>query len=56
MGPLNDIAMEKLVREMPDDYEIAGLFLLCETITPEVIMFVTRLLCCFITCKFWLLS
>ncbi|XP_074524679.1 tight junction protein ZO-3 isoform X2 [Halichoeres trimaculatus] len=25
MGPLNDIAMEKLVREMPDDYEIADM-------------------------------
>uniref|UniRef100_A0A8C9Z574 Tight junction protein 3 n=1 Tax=Sander lucioperca TaxID=283035 RepID=A0A8C9Z574_SANLU len=24
MGPLNDIAMEKLVREMPDEYEVAG--------------------------------
>lgn len=28
MGPLNDIAMEKLVREMPDEYEAAGQFLL----------------------------
>lgn len=28
MGPLNDIAMEKLAREMPDDYEAAGQFLL----------------------------
>lgn len=28
MGPLNDIAMEKLVREMPDEYEVAGWFLL----------------------------
>lgn len=27
MGPLNDIAMEKLAREMPDEYEVAGLFL-----------------------------
>lgn len=24
MGPLNDIAMEKLAREMPDEYEVAG--------------------------------
>lgn len=24
MGPLNDIAMEKLAREMPDEYEAAG--------------------------------
>uniref|UniRef100_A0A667Z8A8 Tight junction protein 3 n=1 Tax=Myripristis murdjan TaxID=586833 RepID=A0A667Z8A8_9TELE len=24
LGPLNDIAMDKLVREMPDEYEIAG--------------------------------
>lgn len=24
MGPLNDIAMEKLAREMPDQYEVAG--------------------------------
>lgn len=28
MGPLNDIAMEKLARELPDDYEAAGQFLL----------------------------
>lgn len=27
MGPLNDIAMEKLAREMPDEYEVAGQFL-----------------------------
>lgn len=27
MGPLNDIAMEKLAREMPDEYEVAGWFL-----------------------------
>lgn len=27
MGPLNDIAMEKLAREMPDEYEVAGLCL-----------------------------
>lgn len=26
LGPLNDIAMEKLAREMPDDYEVAGWF------------------------------
>ncbi|XP_035862851.1 tight junction protein ZO-3 isoform X3 [Sander lucioperca] len=25
MGPLNDIAMEKLVREMPDEYEVADM-------------------------------
>uniref|UniRef100_UPI0037E8BC35 tight junction protein ZO-3 isoform X2 n=1 Tax=Semicossyphus pulcher TaxID=241346 RepID=UPI0037E8BC35 len=25
MGPLNDIAMEKLAREMPDDYEVADM-------------------------------
>lgn len=24
LGPLNDIAMEKLSRELPDDYEVAG--------------------------------
>jgi len=24
LGPLNDIAMEKLARELPDDYEVAG--------------------------------
>uniref|UniRef100_A0A8C6LAC6 Tight junction protein 3 n=1 Tax=Nothobranchius furzeri TaxID=105023 RepID=A0A8C6LAC6_NOTFU len=24
LGPLNDIAMEKLAREMPDEYEVAG--------------------------------
>lgn len=24
LGPLNDIAMEKLTREMPDEYEVAG--------------------------------
>ena len=24
LGPLNDIAMEKLAKEMPDDYEVAG--------------------------------
>lgn len=24
LGPLNDIAMEKLAREMPDEYEAAG--------------------------------
>uniref|UniRef100_A0AAX7VUZ6 Tight junction protein 3 n=1 Tax=Astatotilapia calliptera TaxID=8154 RepID=A0AAX7VUZ6_ASTCA len=28
LGPLNDIAMEKLAREMPDDYEVAGWFVL----------------------------
>lgn len=28
MGPLNDIAMEKLAREMPDQYEAAGRCLL----------------------------
>lgn len=28
MGPLNDIAMEKLAREMPDQYEVAGQCLL----------------------------
>lgn len=28
MGPLNDIAMEKLAREMPDEYEVAGQSLL----------------------------
>lgn len=28
MGPLNDIAMEKLAREMPDEYEVAGQLLL----------------------------
>lgn len=28
MGPLNDIAMEKLAREMPNEYEVAGRFLL----------------------------
>lgn len=28
LGPLNDIAMEKLAREMPDEYEVAGWFLL----------------------------
>ena len=27
LGPLNDIALEKLSREMPDDYEVAGWFL-----------------------------
>ncbi|KAM8875806.1 tight junction protein ZO-3 isoform 2-T2 [Spinachia spinachia] len=25
MGPLNDVAMEKLAREMPDDYEVADM-------------------------------
>lgn len=24
LGPLNDIAMEKLAREMPDEFEVAG--------------------------------
>jgi len=31
LGPLNDIAMEKLAREKPDDYEVAGRFLLSYT-------------------------
>lgn len=30
LGPLNDIAMEKLAREMPDEYEVAGWFLLVD--------------------------
>lgn len=24
LGPLNDVAMDKLAREMPDEYEVAG--------------------------------
>ena len=24
LGPLNDIAMEKLAKDMPDEYEVAG--------------------------------
>lgn len=32
MGPLNDIAMEKLAREMPNEYEVAGWFLLFFTL------------------------
>lgn len=31
LGPLNDIAMEKLTREMPDEYEVAGGFLALDT-------------------------
>ena len=31
LGPLNDIAMEKLARELPDEYEVAGGFLSFDT-------------------------
>lgn len=35
LGPLNDIAMEKLAREMPDEYEVAGWFLLFDSFLPD---------------------
>lgn len=34
LGPLNDIAMEKLAREIPDEYEIAGWCLFISTFIP----------------------
>ena len=36
MGPLNDIAMEKLARELPDEYEVASECLLFDTFLRDV--------------------
>lgn len=44
LGPLNDIAMEKLAREMPDDYEVAGWFVLGCFDTPFLFLSIISLL------------
>lgn len=44
LGPLNDIAMEKLAREMPDDYEVAGWFVLGSFDTPFLFLSIISLL------------
>ena len=33
LGPLNDIAMEKLAREMPDEFQVAGKLFFSITVT-----------------------
>lgn len=38
MGPLNDIAMEKLARELPDEYEVASECLLFDTFLCDVLV------------------
>lgn len=40
MGPLNDIAMEKLAREMPDQYEVAGRCLLFKIVLSIFLVFI----------------
>lgn len=38
MGPLNDIAMEKLARELPDEYEVASECLVFDTFLRDVLV------------------